>query len=59
METRKAPPASQPPATSASGPTPPAEQNQGSAWMTVLNPLLWFLVLPGAVLFLVKWLLGY
>src|SRR5262245_2329227 len=47
------------PPTTAPGPTPPEKQNQENVWMTVLGPLFWFLRLPGGVLLLVKWLLGY
>jgi len=59
MANRKVPTAPQPPLTSAPAPTPQEEQNQETGWTVLFRPLFWFLVLPGGVLLLVKWLLGY
>lgn len=66
MANRKAPTSPRSPVLS-SPPAPPAPQapapQEGqtgeTAWTVLLRPLFWFLILPGGVLLLVKWLLEF
>ena len=49
--------------TPLSSPTPPPapeeEQTQEAGLAVLFKPLLWFIMLPGGVLLLVKWLSGF
>ncbi|HKA54086.1 MAG TPA: hypothetical protein VKJ47_10540 [Candidatus Binatia bacterium] len=42
-----------------STPAPEEKQTQEVGLTVLFKPLLWFIVLPGGVLLLVKWLLGF
>jgi hypothetical protein len=59
MANQKAPSASSPSLASAPAPITHEEQSQNTGWTVLFKPLFWFLVLPGGVLFLLKWLTGF
>jgi hypothetical protein len=59
MANQKAPSASSPSPASAPAPITHEEQSQNTGWTVLFKPLFWFLVLPGGVLFLLKWLTGF
>ena len=42
-----------------STPAPEEEQTHEAGLTVLFKPLLWFIMLPGGVLLLVKWLLGF
>jgi len=42
-----------------STPAPEEEQTHEAGLTVLFKPLVWFIVLPGGVLLLVKWLLGF